>query len=217
MSSASQLPALRTLQKSRFPTAGSFPSPPDRGRSSKHEQEYPVVWRRDRVPTLTVQADMRPGELPEAGVDALAPAIKEISASLPKGYQIAVEGTVEESAKSQASVLAVIPLMLFMMITFLMIQLQSFNLLALVLCIVPMGLKGIIAALLLVGKPLGFVAILGIWRSLGMIARNAVILIDQIETERGQGRDIWDAVVEATLFALPPDHTPRPRSPPCLA
>jgi multidrug efflux pump subunit AcrB len=122
---------------------------------------------------------MRPGELPEAAVGALSPAIKEINASLPKGYQIVVGGTVKESTKSQSSVVAVIPLMLF-----LMIQLQSFNLLALVLSVVPMGLIGIIVALLLVGKPLGFVAILGTLALLGLIARNAVILIEQMQTER---------------------------------
>ena len=93
--------------------------------------------------------------------------------------------------------------MLFMMITFLMIQLQSFNLLALVLCIVPMGLKGIIA-LLLVGKPLGFVAILGTLALLGLIARNAVILIEQIQTERAQGLGAWDAVVETSLSRFRP-------------
>ena len=108
--------------------------------------------------------------------------------SLPKDYHIAVGGTVEESAKSQASVFAVVPLMLFLMITFLMAQLQSFSRLFLVLSVVPMGLIGIVFALLLVGKPLGFVAILGILALLGMIARNAVILIEQIEIERTQGR-----------------------------
>jgi multidrug efflux pump subunit AcrB len=94
--------------------------------------------------------------------------------------------------------------MLFLMITFLMIQLQSFSRLFLVLSVVPMGLIGIIAALFISGKPLGFVAILGILALVGMIARNAVILIEQIETERAQGTQVWDAVVEATVSRFRP-------------
>ena len=195
------LSALRTL-KIPLPNGGVVPL--SQIARFEAEQEYPVVWRRDRVPTLTVQADMRPGELPEAAVGTLSPAIKEINASLPKGYQIAVGGTIEESAKSQASVMAVVPLMLFLMITFLMIQLQSFSLLALVLSVVPMGLIGIIVALLLVGKPLGFVAILGTLALLGLIARNAVILIEQIQSERAQGLNAWDAVVEASQSRFRP-------------
>ncbi|CAH2602339.1 Efflux RND transporter permease subunit [Rhodovastum atsumiense] len=172
--------------------------------SFEFEQEYPLVWRRDRVPTLTVQADVAPGELPEAVVDALAPAIGTLNAELPAGYRVVVGGTVEESQRSQASVVAVIPLMLFLMITFLMIQLQSFNLLFLVLSVVPLGLIGIVAALLIFGKPLGFVAILGILSLLGLIARNAVILIEQIETEKAEGRGPWDAVIAASLSRFRP-------------
>ena len=113
-------------------------------------------------------------------------------------------GTVEESAQSQASVYAVVPLMLFIMITFLMMQLQSFSRLFLVLSVVPMGLIGVVAALLFFHRPLGFVAILGILALLGMIARNAVILIDQIEAERAEGKAIWDAVVEAAMSRFRP-------------
>jgi multidrug efflux pump len=167
-------------------------------------QEYPLIWRRDRVPTLTVQADVAPGVLPESVVDALAPAVAKLGASLPASYRIAVGGTVEESQKSQASVFAVVPLMLFVMITFLMIQLQSFNRLLLVLSVVPMGLIGIVAALLLFHQPLGFVAILGILSLLGMIARNAVILIEQIDFELAQGLDVWNAVIEASVSRFRP-------------
>jgi multidrug efflux pump subunit AcrB len=94
--------------------------------------------------------------------------------------------------------------MLFLMVFFLMVQLQSFSRLLLVVSIVPMGLIGIVGALLIVGKPLGFVAILGVLALVGMIARNAVILIEQIETERAEGRQIWDAVVEATVSRFRP-------------
>ncbi|MTW18396.1 AcrB/AcrD/AcrF family protein [Rhodoplanes serenus] len=168
------------------------------------EQEYPLIWRRDGLPTLTVQADVAAGASPEAVVAALADKVAWVQRGLPSGYRIATGGTVEESAKSQASVFAVVPAMLFVTVTILMIQLQSFSRLALVLSVVPLGLIGIVAALLLFQKPLGFVAILGILALMGMIARNAVILIDQIETERGEGRSIWDAVIAASLSRLRP-------------
>jgi multidrug efflux pump subunit AcrB len=137
-------------------------------------------------------------------VSDLAPAVEKLRASLPASYDIAVGGTVEESQKSQASVMAVVPLMLFLMITFLMIQLQSFNLLFLVLSVVPMGLIGIVGALLVFNRPLGFVAILGILALIGMIARNAVILIEQIETEKASGKDVWNAVIEASVSRFRP-------------
>src|SRR5262249_41233724 len=126
-----------------------------------YEQDFPLIWRRDRVPTLTVQADVQPGTLPETVVDALAPQIEALNKTLPRGYRINVGGTVEESAKSQASVVAVVPVMLLIMFTVLMFQLQSFQRLFIVLSVGPLGLIGVVAALLLSGKPLGFVAILG--------------------------------------------------------
>lgn len=168
------------------------------------EQESPLIWRRDRLPTLTVQADPAAGRSAEAAVASLAASVAEMNANLPPGYKIETGGTVEESAKSQGSVFARVPLMLFLMTTFLMIQLQSFSRMFLVLAIVPMGLIGIIAALLIFGKPLGFVAILGILSLLGMIARNAVILVEQIEIERGLQSDQWKAVVDATLSRFRP-------------
>jgi multidrug efflux pump subunit AcrB len=168
------------------------------------EQEFPLIWRRDSVPTLTLQADVTQGASPEAVIAALAPAIAKLNADLPQAYHIVVGGTVEESARSQASVYAVVPLMLFIIVTVLMVQLQSFSRLFLVLSVVPMGLIGIVAALLLFNKPLGFVALLGILALLGMIARNAVILIDQIEAERAEGKPIWDAVIEAAMSRFRP-------------
>ncbi len=144
--------------------------------------------------------------LPETVVAALAPAVAKLSAELPASYRIEVGGTVEESTKSQASVFAVVPLMLFVMISFLMLQLRSFNRLFLVLSVVPMGLIGIVAALLLFGKPLGFVAILGILSLIGMIARNAVILIEQIDYELAQGLGCLECGDRGERVALPPDH-----------
>jgi multidrug efflux pump subunit AcrB len=167
-------------------------------------QEFPLIWRRDRVPTLTVQADVAKGRLPEEIVSALAPSVAKLRAELPPAYHIAVGGTAEESARSQASVLAVVPAMLFVMITLLMMQLQRFSLLFMVLAVAPMGLIGVIGALLAFNRPLGFVAILGVLALLGMIARNAVILIEQIEIERREGRGDWEAVVEASLSRFRP-------------
>ncbi|HET6194719.1 MAG TPA: efflux RND transporter permease subunit, partial [Acetobacteraceae bacterium] len=104
----------------------------------------------------------------------------------------------------QASVIAVVPLMLLLMITFLMIQLQSFSRLFIVLIVVPMAMTGVVAGLLIFQRPLGFVAILGILSLIGMIARNAVILIEQIEAELAEGRPPWEAVIEASVSRFRP-------------
>jgi len=169
-----------------------------------YAQEQPLVWRRDRVPTMTVRGDVVAGRSPEGVVAALAPQVAELTKSLPSGYRIALGGTVEESAKSQASVMAVVPVMLFLMVTFLMIQLQSFSRLFLVLSVVPMAVIGVVFTLLLFNRPLGFVAILGILALFGMVARNAVILIEQVEIERAQGTPPWDAVVAACMSRFRP-------------
>ncbi len=167
-------------------------------------QEYPLVWRRDRVPTLTVRADVEAGVLPDTVVAALAPGMAALNAGLPAGYMVETGGIAEESAKSRASVLAVVPLMLVLMLTILMVQLQSFRRLAMVVAVLPLGIIGVVLALLVFDRPLGFVAILGILSLLGMIAKNAVILIVQIETDRAEGLGTWDAVVAASSSRLRP-------------
>jgi multidrug efflux pump subunit AcrB len=196
--------SLSTLRNLQFPLANGRTVPLGQFATLDFESEFPLVWRRDGVPTLTIQADVVPGASPEAVVAALAPAVAKLDADLPRSYHVAVAGTVEESAQSQASVFAVVPLMMFITITFLMMQLHSFSRLFLVLSVVPMGLIGVVAALLIFNRPLGFVAILGILALLGMIARNAVILIDQIEAERAEGKAIWDAVIEAATSRFRP-------------
>ncbi|MDE1570400.1 efflux RND transporter permease subunit [Aquabacter sp. P-9] len=172
--------------------------------SFEYVQDYPVVWRRDRVPTLTVQADVVPGALPDEVVAALGAKVSTLTKSLPRGYHIVVGGTVEESAKSQASVVAVVPLMIFIMLTVLMFQLQGFQRLILVLSVAPLGLIGVVAALLASGKPLGFVAILGVLALVGMITKNAVILIGQIEAERAAGKSVREAVTAASCSRFRP-------------
>jgi multidrug efflux pump len=196
--------SLDTLQSLQVPVPGGRAVPLSQIARFEYDQEYPLVWRRDRVPTLTVQADVIPGSTAEATVASLAPEVEKLRSSLPTGYRIAVGGTVEESAKSQASVYAMVPAMLFLMLLFLMAQLHSFSRLAMVLSLVPMGLIGVVVALLISRQPLGFVAILGILALMGMIARNAVILIEQIEAERAQGLELWDAVVGGAVSRFRP-------------
>ncbi len=196
--------SLETLRTLQVPLPNGRTVPLSQLATFEVGQEYPLIWRRDRVPTLTVQADVARGALPESVVAGLAENVEKLRKTLPPGYDIAVGGTVEESAKSQESVVAVVPAMLFLMVTFLMIQLQSFNRLFIVLSVVPLGLIGVIGGLLLFNQPLGFVAILGILSLIGMIARNAVILIEQIEAERAGGLDGWNAVIEAAASRFRP-------------
>jgi multidrug efflux pump subunit AcrB len=195
------LSTLRTLQ---VPLPGGRTVPLSQFASFEYEQEYPLIWRRDRVPTLTVQADIVAGALPETVVTSLSPAVETLIKTLPASYNIVVGGTVEESKKSQASVIAVVPVMLLIMFTVLMVQLQSFQRLFLVLSVAPLGLIGVVAALLISGRPLGFVAILGILALLGMITKNAVILIGQIEAERFQGKNAWEAAIDASSSRFRP-------------
>ncbi|WP_145105890.1 efflux RND transporter permease subunit [Cereibacter sediminicola] len=168
------------------------------------KQEQPFLWRRDRLPTLTVLADVAPGSTPEAVAAGLEPKIAGMNAALPPGYKVEVGGTVETSAESQESVFAVVPLMLFIMATLLMIQLQSFRDAAMVILLLPLGLIGVVGALLVFDRPLGFVAILGILALIGMIAKNAVILITQIGAERSAGLGVHEAAVRAATSRFRP-------------
>ena len=199
--SALSFSTLRTLE---VPLPDGRTVPLDQLATFDYGQEYPMIWRRDRVPTLTVQADVAPGVLPDSVVADLTPAVEALNARLPAGYWIEVGGSVEESADSQASVMAVVPLMLLIMISLLMFQLRSFPLLVIVLSVVPLGLIGVVGALLLSGQPLGFVAILGVLALIGMIAKNSVILISQIEQERETGKPLQAAVVDASASRLRP-------------
>ena len=196
--------SLSTLRTVQVPLPSGRTVPLSQLATFDFQQEYPLIWRRDRVPTLTVQAEVAPGGLPETVVADLAPAVEKLNSSLPSPYHIAAGGVVEESAQSQASVFAVVPVTLFIMVTLLMIQLQSFNRLFLVLSVVPMGLIGVVGALLLFNKALGFVAILGVLSLTGMIARNGVILIEQVEAERKQGKESWNAVIDAAVSRFRP-------------
>jgi multidrug efflux pump subunit AcrB len=196
--------SLTTLRSIQLPLPGGRTVPLSQLATFDYEQEYPLIWRRDRVPTLTVRADVTPGTLPDSVVAIMQPRIDALNATLPRPYRVDLGGIAEESALSQASVLAVVPVMLVVMLTLLMFQLVSFRRLFMVLALLPLGIIGVVLMLLASGRPLGFVAILGILALLGMIAKNAVILIISIEDERKAGAEVWDAVVRAASSRLRP-------------
>jgi multidrug efflux pump subunit AcrB len=187
--------SFQTLASLQVPTPSGRMVPLQQFATFVEEQEFPLVWRRDRVPTLSVRADVNPGVLPDDVVSALAPKIAEFGAKLTKPYKVETGGLFEESQISQASVFAVVPLMIVLMLLAMMVMLVSFRRLAMVMAILPLGLIGVVLSLLLFNRPLGFVAILGILALIGMIAKNAVILIVSIEEERAAGRSVRDAVL----------------------
>jgi multidrug efflux pump subunit AcrB len=166
--------------------------------------EEPVVWRRDRLPTITVQADIVPGIQAATVNQQLADAMDKIRASMPPGYRLEDGGAVEQSAKGQRSVLAVIPVMFILMLLILMVQLQSVQKLAIVMLTAPLGLIGVTLALLLSHKPFGFVAMLGVFALTGMIIRNSVVLIAQIQANENEKMDRWHAIVDAVVHRLRP-------------
>jgi len=170
----------------------------------RNDLEYGVIWERDRQPTITVQADVRAGV---QGIDvttALDAKLAGLRAQLPVGYRIAIGGAVEESAKGQSSIAAQMPLMLIAVLLLLMVQLQSFGRVMMVVLTAPLGMIGVVAALLLFHMPFGFVAMLGTIAMLGIIMRNSVILVDQIEQDIASGRARFDAVVGATVRRFRP-------------
>jgi multidrug efflux pump len=163
-----------------------------------------VLWREGRQYAVTVQGDVAEG-LQGATVTAeLWPQLQPLMQRMPPGYRIEVAGAVEESSKGQGSIAAGAPLMLFVMFTLLMLQLGSFSRALLVFLTGPLGLFGIAAALLLLNRPFGFVALLGVIALSGMIMRNSVILIDQIEQDRAQGVPAWEAIVESAVRRFRP-------------
>lgn len=166
--------------------------------------EPPIVWRRDLLPTITVQADVAKGTEAKTINSALAGKLAAFARTLPPGYAIETGGVEEGSAKAMASITAMLPITVLVMLTILMVQMQSFQRVFLVVSVAPFGLIGVVAVLLSTGTPLGFVAILGIIALVGMIIRNSVILVDQIETNIAAGQHKWDAVVDAANHRLRP-------------
>ncbi|MBO9513500.1 MAG: efflux RND transporter permease subunit [Variovorax sp.] len=199
-----QRASFQTLSSLQVPTPAGRMVPLGQFATFNEEQELPLIWRRNRVPTLTVRADVTHGVLPDTVVAALDGRIHDFAAALPRGYKVETGGLPEESASSSASVFAVVPLMIVLMLLWVMVLLVSFRRLAMVVAILPLGLIGVVLSLLVFNRPLGFVAILGILALIGMIAKNAVILVVQIETFRAEGQSVFDAVMASGTSRLRP-------------
>ncbi len=153
---------------------------------------------------ITVRADVKDGEQAVSVTQEIRPMLKDIEARLPAGYRIDVGGAVEESDKANKALAAVAPVMIVTILLILMLQLQSFSSMTMVFLTAPLGLIGVVPALVVTRAPLGFVAILGVIALSGMIMRNAVILVDQVRSEMAQGLDPWNAVVEAAVHRTRP-------------
>ena len=166
--------------------------------------EQGIVWRWDRLPVITVRSDIRDGVQAPAVSAQVNEKLGAIRSRLPAGYRIDTGGAVEDSGKGQRSIAAVAPVMVLVMLTVLMVQLQSFPRLAMVVLTAPLGLIGVTAALLVTRMPFGFVAMLGTIALAGMIMRNSVILVDQIDHDIREGAEPWNAIVEATVRRFRP-------------
>ncbi len=204
----SERDAITSLDNAYIPTSSGKSIPLSQIARPVFDWEPGVMWRENREYAVTVQGDVVEG-LQGATVTAeLLPALRQAEAGwLVKGltgYRVQVAGAVEESSKGSSSIAAGLPLMLFITFTLLMLQLQSFSRATLVFLTGPLGMAGVAGALLLLGRPFGFVALLGVIALMGMIQRNSVILIDQIEQDRARGVPAWDAIVEAAVRRMRP-------------
>ncbi|MDO9323088.1 MAG: efflux RND transporter permease subunit, partial [Pseudomonas sp.] len=166
--------------------------------------EEGIIWHRNRLPTVTVRADIYGQEQPSTLVKQIMPTLQPIMAELQSGYELNVAGTVEDAAKGQGSVNAGVPLFILVVLTLLMLQLKSFSLSAMVFLTAPLGLIGVTLFLIVFQQPFGFVAMLGTIALAGMIMRNSVILVDQIEQDIAAGINQWDAIVGATVRRFRP-------------
>ncbi|MGQ7956651.1 efflux RND transporter permease subunit [Pseudomonas sp. SP16.1] len=190
----------------------SLAVPTDSGRSVALSQvatleygfEEGVIWHRNRLPNVTVRADIYGKEQPASLVAQILPTLEPIRAELPDGYLLEVGGTVEDSTRGQKSVNAGVPLFIVVVLTLLMLQLKSFSRSAMVFLTAPLGLIGVTLFLLIFRQPFGFVAMLGTIALAGMIMRNSVILVDQIEQDIEAGLDRWHAIIEATVRRFRP-------------
>jgi len=190
----------------------SLAVPTDNGRSVALSQiatleygfEEGVIWHRNRLPTVTVRADIYGKEQPATLVKQIAPTLDPVRAELPDGYLLEVGGTVEDSERGQKSVNAGVPMFIVVVLTLLMVQLRSFSRTAMVFLTAPLGLIGVVLFLMVFRQPFGFVAMLGTIALSGMIMRNSVILVDQIEQDIASGLTPWEAIIEATVRRFRP-------------
>ncbi|HHP4861818.1 efflux RND transporter permease subunit [Acinetobacter baumannii] len=193
-----------SLASLAVPTANGTTVPLAQIAKIEYKFEDGLIWHRNRLPTITVRADIRTNLQPATVVGELAESMDKLRAELPSGYLIEVGGTVEESARGQSSVNAGMPLFLAVVMTLLMIQLKSLSRATIVFLTAPLGLIGVVLFLLLFNKPFGFVALLGTIALSGMIMRNSLILIDQIEQDRQAGHPTWEAIIDATVRRFRP-------------
>ncbi|MGH6627642.1 MAG: efflux RND transporter permease subunit, partial [Burkholderiaceae bacterium] len=200
--------AITDIANAYLPTASGKSIPLTQIAKPVFTWEPGVMWRENRDYAITVQSDIIEGLQGATVTNELLPELKALEAKWQAngaaGYRIEVAGAVEESSKGSASIAAGVPIMLFITFTLLMLQLHSFSRAMLVFLTGPLGIAGVAGALLLLGRPFGFVALLGVIALMGMIQRNSVILIDQIEQDRAQGVPAWDAIVESAVRRLRP-------------
>ena len=195
---------LEALDNAYVPTATGRMVPVLQVAKPKLVWEPGVLWRDGRHFAITVQGDVREGVQGPTVSSVLWPKMQELQSRMPTGYRVVLAGTAEESSKGQGAIFANLPVMLFIIFTLLMLQLQSFSRAVLVFLTGPMGIVGVAMALLALNRPFGFVALLGVIALMGMIMRNSVILIDQIEKDRAVGVPAWDAVVGAAVRRFRP-------------
>ncbi len=201
---ASARARLSALDSLAMPTAGGRSVPLAQVARFEYGQEEGIIWHRDRLPTVTVRADVVDGVQPATVSARVSRSLDPVRERLPPGYLLETGGSVEASAKGQDSVNAGMPLFVLVVLTVLMFQLKRFPNVLLVVLTAPLGLIGVVAFLLLFRVPFGFVAMLGTIALAGMIMRNSVILIDQIEQDIAAGVPRWQAVVEATVRRFRP-------------
>ncbi|SEN81446.1 Multidrug efflux pump subunit AcrB [Gemmobacter aquatilis] len=190
--------SIASLQNLQLGNAAGQPIPLVSFATLEWATEQPVIHQRNRVPTVTVKAAVATKDQPATIVTALQPAIDAFAAKLPAGYLLELGGAVENSADSQAPIAAVVPVMLLIMVTLVMVQMQGFRLMGIVLAVAPLGMIGVVIALVSSGAPLGFVAILGVLALMGILIRNSIILVHEVEELLHKGRDRWQAVFEAS-------------------
>ncbi|MBN8428570.1 MAG: efflux RND transporter permease subunit [Xanthomonadales bacterium] len=166
--------------------------------------EEGIIWHRNRLPTVTVRADIYGNVQPATVIAEVMPKLDQVRAELPSGYLLEVGGTIEDSARGQKSIMAGMPLFFVVVMTLLMIQLRSFSRTVIVILSAPLGMIGVTLFLLLLGRPFGFVAMLGTIALAGMIMRNSVILVDQIEHDIRDGSAPWNAIIDATVRRFRP-------------
>ncbi|WP_313919139.1 efflux RND transporter permease subunit [Tahibacter sp.] len=195
---------LSLLDNLAVPTASGRTIPLSQIARLQYSIEEGIIWRRNRLPTITVRGDTDGLMQPPSITAAIDPTLEAVRAKLPAGYLLEVGGTVEDSGKGQRSVNAGVPLFLFVVLTLLMLQLKSFSRTVMVFLTAPLGLIGVTLFLLVFNVPFGFVAMLGTIALSGMIMRNSVILIDQIEQDIAKGHAPWDAIIDATVRRFRP-------------